>query len=256
MPHEHGLKKHASAQKAKCKETPNSKRKHAVPTAKGSPTHPNRKKTFGPTPIPTAGRPPPQQQPRPYSKKRLPALPPQQQPPLPSLLVHGLQVAGVAPAHASIFSRMLRRRVPVLRLGSRGPGGDQQSLRLCSQSVCKHSRASESVGKCCAFLGVENRRNAELSSLFTLSLPKVSTVTGIRGVVVAKRRTVVTFGPQVSTVTRIGGVVVAKGRTVVTFGPALGLRIPKVSKATGMGGVVVAKGRTVITFGLASGRCV
>ena len=38
-------------------------------------------------------------------------------------------------------------------------------------------------------------QNAELSLLFTFSVPKVSmsTVTGIGGVVVAKRRTVVTF---------------------------------------------------------------
>ena len=42
----------------------------------------------------------------------------------------------------------------------------------------KRSQASASVG----------------ASLFTLSVPKVSTVTGIGGVVVAKRRTVVTFG--------------------------------------------------------------
>ena len=80
-------------------------------------------------------------------------------------------------------------------------------------------------------------RNSELSSLL-----KVSTVTGIGGVVVAKPRTVVTFGlvsslriSKVSTVTGIGGVVVAKPRAVVTFGP-------------GIGRVVVAKLRTVVTF--------
>ena len=36
-------------------------------------------------------------------------------------------------------------------------------------------------------------RNAELSSLFTFRITKVSTVTGIGGVVIAKRRTAVTF---------------------------------------------------------------
>ena len=54
---------------------------------------------------------------------------------------------------------MLRRRVPVLRLGSRGPGGDQKSLRLCR-------KAPASVRLCRAFLAVE---------------------------MVAKRRTIVTF---------------------------------------------------------------
>ena len=40
----------------------------------------------------------------------------------------------------------------------------------------------------------KSSRNAELSLLFTFCLTKVSTVTGIGGVVVAKPRTVVTFG--------------------------------------------------------------
>ena len=35
---------------------------------------------------------------------------------------------------------MLRRRVPVLRLGARGPGGDQKSSRLCPQAFAKRSR--------------------------------------------------------------------------------------------------------------------
>ena len=58
----------------------------------------------------------------------------------------------------------------------------------------------------------KSSRNAELSSLFTFCITKVSTVTGIGGVVVAKPRTVVTFGlvsrlrvSKVSTVTGIGG---------------------------------------------------
>ena len=89
---------------------------------------------------------------------------------------------------------------------------------------------------------------------------KVSTVTGIGGVVVAKPSTVVTFGlvsgrrvSKVSTVTGIGGVVVTKPRTVVTFGLLSGLRVSKVSTVTGIGGVVVTKPRTVVTFGLLSG---
>ena len=39
--------------------------------------------------------------------------------------------------------------------GSRGPGGDQKSLRLCSQ-------ASASVRECRAFWGVENRRETQI----------------------------------------------------------------------------------------------
>ena len=56
----------------------------------------------------------------------------------------------------------------------------------------------------------KSSRNADLLSLFKLSLPKVSTVTGIGGVLVAKRRTVVTFGlahgrvSKVPTLTGIG----------------------------------------------------
>ena len=80
-------------------------------------------------------------------------------------------------------SRMLCRRLLVSRLGSRGPGGDQKSLRLCSQSVRKRS----SVAECRAPVVVAKRsciskvptvtgiggswsRNAELSSLLDLRL--------------------------------------------------------------------------------------
>ena len=69
----------------------------------------------------------------------------------------------------SCCSRVRSRRVPVLRLGSWGPGGDQKSLRLCSPSVRKRLQASASVGECRASSGVAN-------------------VTGIGGVVVTKRR--------------------------------------------------------------------
>ena len=99
------------------------------------------------------------------------------------------------------FSRMLRRRVPVLKLGSRGPGGDARSLRLWTQAFAIVRNRSQS------FAIVRNRpqssasvhggsdmperrkssRNAELSSLFTFRITKVSKVTGIGGVVVAKR---------------------------------------------------------------------
>ena len=53
------------------------------------------------------------------------------------------------PQKRTKFSRMPRRRVPVLKLGSRGPGGDQKSLRLCPQafaSVRKRPRVSRVIG--------------------------------------------------------------------------------------------------------------
>ena len=154
---------------------------------------------------------------------------------------------------------MRSRRVPVLKLGSRGPGGDARSLRCVrkrSQSVRKASTKRPQ-----AFASVrggsdmperrkkrKSSRNVELSSLFTFRLTKVSTVTRIGGVVVAKRRTFVTFGlvsrlrdSKVSIVTVMGGLVVAKPRTVVTFELVSGLRVSKVSPVTRIGGVVVAK---------------
>ena len=176
---------------------------------------------------------------------------------------------------------MLRRRVPVLRLGSRGPGGDQKSLRLCPQAFAE----------CRACLGVENHRETQNCRHFWTCdwSSRLKSVNGHKGaVVVAKPRTVVTFGlafglrvPKVSTVTG-GLVVVAKRRTVVTFGLAFGLRVSKVSKVTvgswsrnpelsslldlrlvfasqkvstvtRIGRVVVAKHRTVVTFGLTLG---
>ena len=64
---------------------------------------------------------------------------------------------------------------------------------------------------------------------------------------------------NVSTNTGIGMFLVAKRRTVVTFGLALGLRVSKVSTITGSGMFLVAERRTVVTFGLdlvvASQKC-
>ena len=92
---------------------------------------------------------------------------------------------------------MRSRRVPVLRLGSRGPGGDARLLRLWTQAfaiVRNRSQASASVRGASDL--PERRKSsgiAELSSLFTFRVSKVSTITGIGGVVLAKARTVVTF---------------------------------------------------------------
>ena len=104
---------------------------------------------------------------------------------------------------------MLRGRVPVLRLGSRGPGGHQKScvcVRKRLRSPCKCLQAFANVGECHEFLAFENGPE------FTQNCRFLATVTGIGRVLVAKRRSVVTFGlilgrrvSKVSTITRIGG---------------------------------------------------
>ena len=145
------------------------------------------------------------------------------------------------------FSRMLRRRVLVSRLGSRGPGGHQKSLRWCSQNVPKRTQALANVRECRASLAVEPgrvtqicrhclhvalqkckpsqgsgrswSRNAELSLLSDSRL------------VVASRKRQQSHGSGGSwsqnaelsslldsrLVVAIGGVLVAKRRTVVTL---------------------------------------
>ena len=157
------------------------------------------------------------------------------------------------------YSRMRSRRVPVLRLGSRGPGGDARSLRLGSQasaSVRKRSQAFASVrGGSDMPEGQKSSRNAELSSLLDSSISKVATVTGIGGSwsrnaelssLLDSSRLFASQKCQQSQG--------SKRRTVVTFGLVSSLRISKASTVTGIGGVVVAKRRTVVTFGLASGE--
>ena len=114
-----------------------------------------------------------------------------------------------------------------------------------------------------------------------LSVSKVS-VTGIGGVVVAKPKSVVTFGLvsrlRVSKVSSVTGIVVMKCRTVSHFWTRLGSsRLESVnnhrdrggcghetqncrhfwtifgsSTVTGIGGLVVVKCRTVVTFGFVS----
>ena len=172
---------------------------------------------------------------------------------------------------------MRSRRVPVLRLGSRGPGGDARSLHLRSQASAIVRGGWDMPER------RKSSRNAELSALFYVSYYKSvnshrdrggpccetqncrhfwtrlgsSRLTSVnshrdRGVLFAKRRTVVTFGlisglriSKVSTFTGIGGVLVAKRRTVVTIGLVSGLRVSTVSTVTGIGGVLFAKRRTV-----------
>ena len=93
-----------------------------------------------------------------------------------------------------------------------------QAFAVCSPCVSKRPRRKSS-------------RNAELSSLLDSS--------GI-------------FASQKCQ--RIGGVLVTKRRTVVTCGLALRLRVSKVSTVSRIRGVAVAKCRTVVTFGLAFGE--
>ena len=63
---------------------------------------------------------------------------------------------------------MLRRRVPVLRLGSRGPGGDQKSV---SASVRQASgKRPASVRECRAVLGAEKRLETQNCRHFETSV--------------------------------------------------------------------------------------
>ena len=66
------------------------------------------------------------------------------------------------------FSRMRSRRVPVLRLGSRGPGGDARSLRCVrkafarrSQSVRSRSQSFAEGRTCRRVHRVQNRRETQ-----------------------------------------------------------------------------------------------
>ena len=94
--------------------------------------------------------------------------------------------------------------------------------------------------------GIANRRETQNCCHFLhFRVTKLSTIIGIGGVVVAKRKIVVPFGfvlhfrvSKVPTVIGIGGgiVVVAKRRIVVTFGLVSCLRVSGVSTVTGIGG--------------------
>ena len=218
------------------------------------------------------------------------------------------------------FSRMRSRRVPVLRLGSRGPGGDARSLRLCSPSLRKRSQASASVRKRPQASASVCKRPQAFASVRECRRVSESVAHRRERQIVAKRRTVVTFyvsyyksvnshrdrGASSSQNAELSslldsspvfasqkcqqsqgsrGVLVAKRRSVVTFGLVSGLRVSKVSTVTGIqggprrktqkcrhfwtrprssrlksvnshrdpGGVLVAKRRTVVTVGLVSG---
>ena len=127
-------------------------------------------------------------------------------------------------------SRTLCRRVPVLGLGSRGSGGDQESSHLCAQAIAKSSQSVRNAFamRPQAFASVahtwqsRNRgswsRNAELSSPLDLLLSsRFKDVNSPRDC----------------------GVVVAKCRTVVAFGHGSGLHVSKLLTVTGIGGCLL-----------------
>ena len=123
-----------------------------------------------------------------------------------------------------------------------GPG-----VQVATRGRCVYVRqASASVRECRRVSRiVESRkssRNAELSSLFTLSVQKCQQSQGSRGSW-SRNVDVVTFGlvsglrvSKVSTVTGIGGGVVVAKRRTVAFGLVSGLCVSKVSTVTGIGG--------------------
>ena len=178
----------------------------------------------------------------------------------------------------------LHRRVPVSRLGSRGPGGGQKTLRLCSQSVRKRLQASASVARFWESKIVAKRRTVVTFGLaLGLRVSKESTVTRIGGVAVAKTQNCRHFwtgvgSPRLKSLNshRIGGlwsrnaelsslldsrwvftsqkcqqsqgsggVVVAKTQNCPHFWIGMGLHVSKVRTVRGIGGFEVAKRRTV-----------
>ena len=89
-----------------------------------------------------------------------------------------------------------------------------------------------------------HRRDRETQSCRRVS--KVSTVTGIGGVLVAKRRIVVTFGLALGRrVSNVSTVLVAKRRDASLLDPHLVAS----STVSGIGGVLVTKCRSVVSFG-------
>ena len=132
-----------------------------------------------------------------------------------------------------------------------------QAFAKRSQSVRNRSRRVGHAGESTEFKIVAKYRTVVT---FTFRLTKVSTVTGIGEVVVAKPRTVVTFGlvsslrvSKVSTVTGIRG---GRGRETQNCRLLDSPRVfasQKCQQSQGSGGVVVAKTRIVVTFGLVSG---
>ena len=150
------------------------------------------------------------------------------------------------------ISRILRRRVRVLRLGSRGPGGDQR--------YCFVFAIAASVRECRARFAVENGREIQNCRHFLdLASQKCQQSQGWKGSWSATRNGrhfwTCVWSSRFKSVNshRDRGALLAKCRTVVTFGLANGPRISKVSTVAGMVGVLVAQRRTMVTFGLAFG---
>ena len=116
---------------------------------------------------------------------------------------------------------MLRRRVHVLRLGSSGPGGDQKSLRLCPQAFARVRKAF-------------TKRSQSFRKAFT-KRSRVSRIPRSREAQNCRHfRTCDWFSYFKSVNSH--GVLVVKRRTVVTFGLAPGSRVSKCQQSRGSGG--------------------
>ena len=166
---------------------------------------------------------------------------------------------------------MRSRRLPVVRLGSKGPGGDARSLRLCSQAfaiirnrsqsfaIARNRPQASAEGRTCG--RDENRcetqncrhflrfvlqkcqqsqgsrgswsRNAELSSLFDSSQ------------VFASQKCQQSQGS--------GGSWSRNAELSSLFDSSRVFASQKCQQSQGSGGVVIAIRRTVVTFGFVSG---
>ena len=192
---------------------------------------------------------------------------------------------------------MRSKSVPVLRLGSRGPGVQESTRGRC---VCGRKRPQSFASVCGASdlrrtcRRDENRRETQNCRHFVrFAVQKCQQSQGSGGVLVAKRRIVVTFGlvsglrvSNVSTVTGIGGGPRRETQNCRRFWTRLAssrlksvnshrdrggsssrnAELPslldsscifasqKCQQSQESGGVLVAKRRIVVTVGLASGE--
>ena len=171
---------------------------------------------------------------------------------------------------------MRSRRVPVLKLGSRGPGGDARSLRCVRKAFAKRPQSvrKASAKRPQAFASVrggsdmperrkrrKSSRNVKLSSLFTFRLTKVSTVTGIAGGRGRETQNCRHFwtrlvSPCLNSVNshRDRGGSWSRNPELSSLLDSSRLSVSQQSQQSqGSRGVVVAKPRAVVTFGLVSG---
>ena len=126
-----------------------------------------------------------------------------------------------------LFSRMLYRKVPVLKVGVRGPGGDQTSFFFAS--LCQIRKAFASVAT-----RLEGPRVASPVPVITF---------GNRSPSVSCRKCQQSQGWDVS------GSQFPQLSLLLDLGVSSSCRVSKVSTVTGMGRVGVAISATVVAFG-------